>query len=823
VLGHYLRTIARNLLRSKLVTLLNIAGLGVGLACFILSFVLIEQLSTSDGHFRNSARTYVLTQQLWMGNSAKPVTAALPITTAAAAPFLKTDFPQAEAVARAVGSGFVESRVAVSAGDRSLFLHPIWVDPDFLKIFDLPFVDGDRSSPLASADGVIITEAAARRLFGTANAVGRRFLENNQSWATVKAVIASVPQPSHMGDDDRSLLRFDVIGRLTPQVLQFSNGDDWANPVAVTYVLLPPRGAFTAEALRAGLRTFADRHMPRAVGHAVFDAVPLSHVGLKYLDTQFGANGLSVTSSLLLADVLMLAVACFNYASLATAVALRRGREVALHKVVGAQLWQIVLQSLCDAAGVALLALLLALLIVIAAVPLLRSWLQIELELEQLGRTDFWVFLAALVPLTTLLAGAYPALILSRLSAARMLRSDMAATGPRWAFRSLAAVQFAAAGFLIVLVLVVRDQNRHMGEALPALLRNPTIVVTTDLGGKRIDPRTLNTELAKSPYIRGVSDASQVPWDSACCWVFNVTHSPDTAARQVQASASEVGFDYFETMGIKRVAGRVFSRGFGDEFDDNHPFTGRTFNIVIDRKLAAKLGWSNSQEAVGRMLYRPALWGGVTSPLRVVGVVENDSARLAVKTGLDGNLYLLSPSAAGYPIIRIDPHHVREAIAHLERTWRAIAPTLPLEWRFMDELFDRAYATYSNISAVATGLTAFAFAIALMGLAGMAIHVTTGRLREVGVRKTLGAKPRQILELLLLDFAKPIVIANVLAWPFAWFAARAYLSMFLSRISLTPLPFVASLVATVAIVCVAVGGQALRAARVEPAEVLRYQ
>jgi putative ABC transport system permease protein len=822
---HYLLTVVRNLARQKLVTLMHVAGLSVGIACFIVSFVFIEQLRTSDGKFRNSGRTYAITQQLWMGNAAAPISAPIPIVTIAAAPYLKADFPYLEAVARAVGTGSLGVRgpTPTSTGDRNVYLHYEMVDPDFLRIFDLPIVAGDGPSALASANGAIITEAAARRVFGTTNVLGRRLLVANKTWITIRAVTAGVPQPSHMGDTDESVVRFDVLTRFVPQTL----GEivtDWDSPAAVTYALLPASGALTPEAFRAGLAGFADRHMPRSQGHSRFGAVPISTIRFGLYDAVYSLGKFSMISSLLLLDMLVLIVACFNYANLATATGLRRGREIGLRKVVGASRSQLLVQSFMEAAVLGTIALALALVLVVAARPLLSEMLPVGLQLTQLGRPIFWVFASVLVLVATLLAGAYPALVQSRLRPAQTLRSESGRAGPPRLFRALVAVQFAAAGFLIIMVLIIQAQNRLMTTALPELTRNPTVAITTSTAFMGVNTDTLRTELERSPYVRSVTTADNLPWDNNCCWLFNLTRSPGTVQSQIQVAANQIGYKFFETMGFKLLAGRTLSKEQGDELGQEDLFSGkRQIDVVVDRSFASRFGWSNPADAVGKTVYRPALWGGVPGTLHIVGVVENGAPRLTAIEATKSNLYLLMPASAGYTVVRIEPSHVREALAHIESAWRGIAPHLPFQWRFTDDLFNQAYQTYSTISAVATGITAFAFVIALMGLAGMAIHVTAGRLREIGVRKTLGAQPRQVVELLLIDFAKPIAIANILAWPFAWLAARAYLSTFLTRTEITPVPFLASLAATIAIMCIAVGAQALRAARVEPAMVLRCQ
>jgi putative ABC transport system permease protein len=247
----------------------------------------------------------------------------------------------------------------------------------------------------------------------------------------------------------------------------------------------------------------------------------------------------------------------------------------------------------------------------------------------------------------------------------------------------------------------------------------------------------------------------------------------------------------------------------------------RTLNVIIDQDLARQLGYASPAAAIGAIIYRQPYLPRLT--LRIVGVVESAASRLTDDVGSKSDLYLFGPVMAEYTIIRFRPEQVAAAVAHLEKTWRALAPGVPLERSFIDQRFEAAYANFGIISSVATALTGCAFVIALLGLFGMAVQVTNGRLREIGVRKTLGAKSRRIFMLLLLDFARPVVVANLIAWPFAALAAHAYLNLFYTPMHLTWMVYVASLASTVVIACVVVGGQSWRAARAHPADVLRYE
>jgi putative ABC transport system permease protein len=205
--------------------------------------------------------------------------------------------------------------------------------------------------------------------------------------------------------------------------------------------------------------------------------------------------------------------------------------------------------------------------------------------------------------------------------------------------------------------------------------------------------------------------------------------------------------------------------------------------------------------------------------LRIIGVVENGYPRL-IGPNTDSNLYVLSPTEARVPIVRIARQDIKGAMAHIEAVWERLAPRAPLKLEYADELFGKAYSGFSDMSHILAGLAGFALVIALMGLLGMASHVTGRRRREIGIRKTLGASAPRVVFMLLRDFAKPVVIANLLVWPLAFLAGRIYLNLFVERVPLTPWPFLASLIAAVTIAWLTVGGQALRAAAVKPGQVL---
>ncbi len=214
--------------------------------------------------------------------------------------------------------------------------------------------------------------------------------------------------------------------------------------------------------------------------------------------------------------------------------------------------------------------------------------------------------------------------------------------------------------------------------------------------------------------------------------------------------------------------------------------------------------------------------GATTKPFRIVGVVENGFPRL-IGPNTASNAYALAPLAAGIPLVRISRQNVPAAVEYIDRTWDSLAPKVQIRRAFMDAMFDLAYQSYATTNAVLNGLAVFAFFIAVMGLCGLAIHVTSRRQREIGIRKTLGATVHGVVLMLLLDFAKPVLVANLIAWPFAWYVGHQYMDKFTQRSEITVWPFLLSLVITVGVAWASVAVQALRAATVKPANVLYAQ
>ena len=830
MLEHYITQALRSLWRFRVTALVNLLGLSLALVCFIATYLFLDSvLQTGDLAFKNASRTYVLTQELWTTPTNRMIP-AFPQAGPPTAKYLRADVPALEAVARATVLG----PIAAATDDRSVYLDAAAVDPDFLKIFDLRPLQGDLREALSSAHSAIITARAALRLFGTQQVVGRRVLLQNRSDVTISAVIDALPAGSHMGEAATQwMLRFEILLPMDMLKEFNSNGafgylsdpdsNSWGNDVYFTYVLLPGNGSVTLPMLQEALRALPSRHIAKDQIISVFGAIPLVRVKLAMLEAFFSSSHISLTTTPFLLDTLILIIACLNYANLTVAIATTRAREIGIRKVLGASQPHLMRQYLVEAGLLGGVALILVFVGTALVVPAVNRKFGLELHLASLLQPQVWALVLLLLATISLVAGAYPALVLSRVRPVESLRAGAVRAGPRFVPTILVGVQFAAASFLLVVALLISAQNHVMQRLALNPEQDPVVVINNDIRQIGISFDSLRNELLRDSHIKSVSSAITPPWQSGGNHQ-TVRRSSDPRAATLVTMMNYVFYDFFPTTGIHIVAGRGFSREHADEFSWDPSKRPGAPSIVIDRALAAQLGWSSPGQAVDQTIYMASPWdpNDHGSAVHVIGVAENGYPRL-IGPNADSNMYVVNDLGAAVPYIRIARNDIPAALAHIDAVWKRLVPKVPMRRSFSDELFNVAYEYYETMSRVVTGLSAFAFIIAIMGLIGMAIHITSRRLREIGIRKTLGATARRVVLMLLRQFSKPVLIANLIAWPFALFLGRLYYSMFTHHADISPWPFVLSLAITLAVAWLAVGTQALRAASVKPARVLHAE
>jgi putative ABC transport system permease protein len=611
----------------------------------------------------------------------------------------------------------------------------------------------------------------------------------------------------------------------------------------------------------------------------VFGLMPVTEVMSSGSGNFFG-TGFSFTTVLLLLGGLVLGVACVNYANLATARAARRVREIGVRKAIGASPRQIAVQNLFEAGLLVALSLVVALAAFVALQPLVRTLLGTELDAVFFSTLGILPALGVLVLGVTLAAGAYPAFALSRVRPVSALATAQASLGSPLFSTLLVGAQFAVASFLLITVTIILLQNAEMRRTALRAIADPLLVIENPARTTKVSAATLRERLEALPQVRVVTEMQGTPWESLN--ITTVADSSDPQAARRTVVTRPVGFDFFRVFDVPLLAGRVFDRAFGEDAPragaggfpgapggaapsaggpaggpgagQGGPGAGAggagapgaggagapspaerpPTNIVVDRAFAAMLGLTPEQ-AVDKLVYRPPPPFATTQavqappPLRVIGVVEERSfSFFKTPVGTGGAMYTVANDLQ-FTVARFAATDIEAALSGIDGAWKELAPNVAIRRRFVDEIFEGAYAQYMRVTKLFGTLAVTAFAICIAGLFGMATFVAGRRRREIGVRKTLGGSTMQMIRLLLASFSRPVLVASVLAWPAGYLAARAYLNQFPQSIPLTfsnPLtlwPFVAAVAITVVIAWVAVAGQTLRAARTTPAEVLRHE
>jgi putative ABC transport system permease protein len=851
--AHYVAVALRNIRTAPFTSAVNVLTLAVGLVCFVTAYAAGTFWSSAEQQFRNADSVHVLTVSVRNRDSGAGNGFGIQNATATpsvAAEALKGDFPAIAKIARAV---IIDRKTMVANGANAVRLFGVAVDPEFLDIFNLPFLAGDAHLALSSPRSAVLTRESAARLFGTDDPIGKTIVIGNTVDTTVTGVIDAIPEPSQFGRSASAPLPFDLLAsrdvydavRTNPFGLPpgaaAPPGVEWFMLGTTTYLYLPPEGGLSAESLARQLSDFGTRHMPAEMLRNTDYSVGLAPVGKLLSGTDdFYDTGLSFAAVLLVLGGLVLGVACVNYANLATARAARRVREIGVRKALGASPGQIAVQSLFEAGALTLAALVVALAAFALAQPLVKDLLGAELGATFFSGLDVWPALSALVLAVALAAGAYPAFVLSRVRPVSAIASAQARLGSSLFSTLLVGTQFAVASFLLIALTVISMQNAAMRRTALSAIQDPLVVIENPTSQTKVAVATLRERLSAVPQVRGVTEVMFPPWESLL--ITSVQASPDPSSPQRNSVVRQVGFDFFDVFSVPLLAGRVFDRDHAEDA----PFAGPPArgpqagaqspgdspppqNIVVDRAFVAALGFATPEEAVDKLVYRPAppvaLVGAPPTPppMRIIGVVEDRSfSFFKTPTNTAGAMYTLQ-SNLGFAVARVTAADVEAGIEGIDAAWKELAPNVAISRRFLDEIFERAYAGYVRINHLFGTLSVMAFAICIAGLFGMAISVAGRRRREIGVRKTLGGTTAQMVALLLAGFSKPVLIANLIAWPVGYFAARAYLNQFGQSISLTLWPFVLSVVITIAIAWLAVVGQTLRAARTTPAEVLRNE
>jgi predicted permease len=782
---NYVQIALRNLRRHKGYSFINVAGLAMGMACCVLILVwALDEVGTNRFHDKADSIYVVRTTQHY-GSKTVTGTGSVP----ALGPALKAEYPEVSNAAR-VQNGQAEH--LLNYGDRA-FREPVQMaDAGIFEIFSFPLVRGTIRDLFAGPGVMVLSESAAQRMFGGEDPLGRTVTLDKTYEFRVAGVMRDIPRNSTIRFD--VWVPFELAPRLynRPQYLS-----TWTNMAFQTYVETAPGTDIAA--LNGKIKDRIRRSDPRTILEP--SLYPFRDL---YLKIWGGMETVRIFSAIAL---LILAVACVNFMNLATARAARRAREVGLRKVVGAGRGQVMRQFFGESLIFTFVSLFLSFLLIALVLPAFAALTGTTLTMGDFLRPSVLAGIGLVALIAGVLAGAYPAVILSSFRPGTVLRGAPG-SGPRGSvFRKVLVVfQFALSGALIVGSIVIFGQVRYMKTKSLGFDRDHLLYLRLE-GALLNDIDAVKQELLRLPGVRSATAAAHSP-----IGIYNNGSGWDWEGRDPNVDPLVTYFgvdpDFLDTFGMRLARGESFRPGGKVMAPD----------VIINENFARLIG---SADVLGKRLSQGEF------QLRIIGVVE-DFHFTPVDREIGPIMIYHDPTyralqAYRFLFLRLDPNNVPATLASIERSVRARNPGYPFEYRFLDEDFDRLYRSVEREMGIVRTFTLLAILISALGLFGLAAYTAEQRRKEIGVRKVLGASIPGIVALLAGEYARWVLIANVVSVPVSYVLMKGWLKNYAYRIPLDWGIFAGAVAATLVIAQLTVIGQAVRSARTNPADVLRNE
>ena len=830
MLRNYVTSGLRVLWRDPLFTAINVIGLAVGLAGCLMIILFIRYELSFDDWLPDADRTYQVQRTETTGSGAGQRFAISPFVAATAMP---AQFPEIEAA-----TGMISGNGTFRKNGQAIQVPDVYVaDANFLDVLRLPLVAGDRATALDAVDNVLLTETTARQLFGRTNVLGEtvtRITSEGDKPMRVTGILRDLPGNSH--------LRIAAIYR--PNIVSGAPGNEvferWNWVAAWVYARLRP-GADVA-AINRRMSAALQRVVPADQrDRSAADGLGFTQelLGVRDINTAAVASDtmrlgtpMKTLVTFGVVAAFLLVVACVNFTNLATARASRRAREVGLRKTLGATRGQLIAQFLIEAFVVVAAAGLLAVALVEFALPWLNAQIEGDIAVGYFGSGGIILPLAALLAVVGVMGGVYPAFFLSRYRPALVLKANQGAPDTPGAGRlrtGLVVVQFAVSIALIICTAIIYAQTLYARSVDPGYKVSGLLFVPSpERIGDRSQVETFMRRVGAVPGVTSVARVGITPGpgttsDSA----FRAPGAPESASLQL----IDIDGSAFETLGMRVLAGRsvsdqremdVGAPRFDLDPERERMVEQRGLNVVVDESAARRLGFADPQAAVGGQIVNERSDGRVVVPYTIVGVVNDsrfDSARFETKP----KIYYVSPHHHLSLAVRFEGVDGSAVMPAIEELWKSSVGTAPFEGFFADARIAEMYDDDERRARLFAIFAAFAVLISCLGLFGLAAFTAQHRTKEIGIRKVLGARTQDIIRLLVWQFTRPVLLANLIAWPIAWWAMRDWLNEFESRITIGPTPFIAAGLAAFAIAIGTVAAHAFRVARTNPVHALRYE
>jgi putative ABC transport system permease protein len=812
MLSNYFKIAWRNIVGNPLFSAINIIGLAIGLACCIIITLFVRYEMSYDKHWEDADRTYRVTRDFF-GNDLKLAAVAPPI-----APLMKQDFAEVEDITRIRPTGGITlARGETRIREGNLVI----ADPNIFDFFNLEFVSGDPQSALSVPTNIVMSERAVERYFGDEDPMGQTLVLMDQVDVTVAGIIRDLPDNTHMS--------FEIVGSMDAVPLMMGPGEleSWGSNNYYTYVRLPE--GYDPANLEAQFNDFLVRHWNE-------NAESMSALGLQRLpdihltsnrDGEWTVNGsVSLVYTFSAVALFVLLIACINFMNLTTARSTQRAREVGVRKVVGATRGQLITQFMGESIMLTAFAMLLAVAIVELVLPPFAAFLEKPLSFS-LADPGSLALLLASIAVVGAFAGSYPALYLSKFRPVEVLKGPASGTGSALLRKTLVVIQFSASIALLIATGVVMAQTNYARNVDLGYDKSRNLVSSLpffDDLWEIYEP--MKAELEAHPDIVSAVYSSRVPSQQNNDGRGYIAEGEQMVIENLQALSNiTVDYQWFEHYDVEFLAGRPFRQNEMriEEPTEENPVI--RASIIMNESAARRFGWS-AEQAIGKVV-RSAVNRELTMFIdrEVVGVIP-DIHFSSLHNQIKATVYQEpSPSYSRRISVKLAAGDHRDAIAHFEATWAKLVPGEPVFWEFLDDRFDALYRSEERQAQMFGVFSVFAIFVATLGLFGLASFTTERRTKEIGIRKVMGASVQDIVLLLTSDFTKLVLLANVIAWPVAYYFMNDWLNRFVYKAPFAEWAwlFVASAVAALVVAWLTIALQAGRAATARPVLSLRYE
>ncbi len=802
MLKNYIKIALRNLLYNKTYSLINISGLAIGIACFMLIYLFVRDEISYDRFNSKADRIYRLTEKIELEGEGGEFSSSNPFPVMKA---MLTDYPEyIEEGCRLFN--FQQPSLTLQYGDNKFNeSHIYFADSTFFKIFDFPLKSGDKNTALTNPNSIIFTKELAHKYFGDENPVGKTILYESNFNLLVTGVFDELPKQTHFNFD--CLISFSTVNQILGQFIQ----TNWVWNPNWTYFLL--RKGVNPGVLEKQFPAFVQKYYPDHLKPQIIHYLqPLTDIHLKSkLDYEMQQNNDEANIYIFsVVGVLIILIACINFMNLATARSAKRAREVGMRKVLGADRLMLIKQFLGESLILSFFAVIVSVFLIELLIPVFNNLSGKELSFKIFTDPTNLVLLIIVGLFVGIISGIYPAFFLSASEPIGVVKGSVNLQ-PKGAFlrKGLVVLQFTISLALIIGTLVIYQQLNYMQNAnLGFNKENVLLISFRPPVANRYD--ALKNELLRNQNITYVTNMNEIVGEHHN--THEINYEGMEAGKWVYFPGLLIDEDFVKTFDLKIIAGRDFSKEYPRE---------DSLGIIVNESMIKELNWGDPQNVINKR------FNTIFGQERIIGVVKDfNFVWLKEPIGpffLDISPAFVRPFFLKYAAARIKPGDVKNTIAYIEEKWNELIPEYPFEFSFLEENLNKMYKDQNDLGKLVGYFSILAIFIACLGMFALASFNAEQRTKEIGVRKVLGATVSGIVILFTKDFLKLVLIAVIIATPLAYFILNRWLEDFAYRVNINPLVFVIAAVVTFFIAMVTIAFQAIKAANSNPVKSLRYE